>query len=90
MHLFSTNSREPFQELVYCRALIEMLKQGGNRGARASETPRSAELTRVSVDSAAATPIHTNSLAVIRWVHRYQFKWPPVTLARAVVPNPVF
>jgi len=65
VNLFSTDRREPFQELVYCRTLVEVLEQGSNRQARTSEAPGSAKLASLPVNSATSTPIHTVSLSLI-------------------------
>ena len=63
MHLFSIDGREPLQEFVYGRALIEVFEKRGNRQSSTTETPRSAKLTWASVDSAAKGPVHIPSLS---------------------------
>lgn len=65
MHLLSTDRREPLQELVYGRAAVEVFEQRGNRQAGTSEAPCPAQLSGVSVDSAAKAPVHTVSLSLI-------------------------
>lgn len=60
--LFPLNSREPFQELVDSRTSVQMLEQRGHRQPRPTETPYSAELFRVPIDGATATPVHTYSV----------------------------
>jgi hypothetical protein len=55
VNLFSTDRREPFQELVDCRTLVEVLEQGGNLQARTAEAPRSAKFASLPVDSATAS-----------------------------------
>jgi hypothetical protein len=42
MHLRSIDGREPFQEFVYGRSLVEVFEKRGNRQPRATETPCSA------------------------------------------------
>ena len=65
VHLFSTDRREPFQELGYRGTLVEVLEQSGNPQARTTEAPRPAKLAGVSVDGATAAPVHTPSLSSI-------------------------
>ena len=65
MNLFSTDRREPFQELVYCRTLIEVLEQGGNLEARTSKAPHSTKFASLPVDGATSTPVHAASLSSI-------------------------
>jgi hypothetical protein len=64
MNLFSLDRWEPFQELVDCRTLVEVLEKGSNRQARPLKTPSSAKLASVSVDGATAYP-HIVSLTLI-------------------------
>jgi hypothetical protein len=66
MHLLSTDRREPFQELVSGRSLVEVLEQRGNRQACAPKAPCPAKLPGVAVDSAAPAPVHTASLSLKR------------------------
>lgn len=47
MHLFPADRREPFQELVYRRTLVEVLEQSGNPQSRTTEAPRPAKLAGV-------------------------------------------
>jgi hypothetical protein len=62
MHLLGTNVREPFQELVNRRALVEVFEKGKHREASASEAPRSSELFRISVYGCTQCPVHDSSL----------------------------
>jgi hypothetical protein len=62
MHLFPTDSREPFRKVVYCRTLVEMLEQSGNRKARTLKAASPAKFTSVSIDRYTATPVHITNL----------------------------
>ena len=62
VHLFPANSGEPLDELVYGRPLIKVFEQGGNRKARALETPAAPKLPWVPIDRAAKAPVHTDIL----------------------------
>jgi len=63
MHLRSIDGREPFQEFVYGRSLVEVFEKRGNRQPGATKTPRPAKLAWASVDSAAECPVHIPSLS---------------------------
>ena len=65
MHLLPADGREPFQKLVYRRALVEVLEQCSDRQAGTAKAPCPAELPRVSIDGATAAPVHAASLAFI-------------------------
>jgi len=67
MHLILADGRKPLQELVYGRAPVEMIEQRCHRQSRATEAPRSAQLSWASIDSAAKRPVHAHSLSLIGW-----------------------
>lgn len=64
MHLVLADRREPFQELVDGRTMVEMLEERGNPQPRASKAPLAAELPRAPVNGAAKAPIHNCSLSL--------------------------
>jgi hypothetical protein len=70
VHLIPTDGGETPQELVYCRASVEMFEEGSNRDARACEAPRTAQFGRVPVNGTAQRPIHKFSLLLIAMLKR--------------------
>jgi hypothetical protein len=65
MHLLPSDGREPFQKLVYGRALVKVFEKRGHWQSRATEAPCSTQLPWVSIDSTAVCPVHTASLPLI-------------------------
>jgi hypothetical protein len=61
-NLFKRDAGEPLHELGYLCAILQVLKQRGNRHTRAPEYPGTTDALRVPFNGSASRPIdHKNS-----------------------------
>ena len=62
-HISATDAREPFEELINCRTITQVLKQRSYRNPSAAKHPCSADFVTVSLDRIQIVPVSVQFFA---------------------------